>query len=224
VYIRAQATDGSTFNAVGLRIGFDPAALTPLTLSPLSSQIGPYMKSSCGSMFHQFRIGAGVDSADCARLGCTSLADSGRVYHLRFRAANTVQLTTLRLLPSTTVVDAGIYVANVTTQDAAIGIGATPVLDAGGPPRASALSLAIGPNPTSGGAVVTFGTALSRDASVTILDLQGRTIRSSTARAGARSLWWDGRDNGGMKVAAGNYLLWVRQGAEQASTRLTVVR
>lgn len=226
VYVRIQATSGAAFNAVGLRVGFDPAALTALPISPLSNQIGPYMKSTpCTNFFHNFHYGASVDSADCSLLCANiSLADTGRVYRLRFIASNTVQTTTLRLLAGTNVVNAGIYQLPLVTHDGVIGIGvAPPTLGVGDGPRRAALTLAIGPNPSHAGTLLVFGTTLLQDARVSVLDAQGRMIRALTAAAGSRSIWWDGHDNAGVKAPAGNYLLWVRHGSEQASTRLTVV-
>lgn len=225
VLVTAEATDGAAFNAIGLHVGFDPAALTPVALSPLSAQIGPYMTGACGSFFHQFHAGASVDTADCSML-CSgvSLNGSGTVYHLRFKASTTVQTTTLRFLPATNVDNAGLFVLPLTTHDAGIGIGTPAILGVGDTPHPTRLALAIGPNPTRAGAIVDFGTTLTRDATVTIHDLQGRTLRAWTAPAGSRSAMWDGRDRAGVKVAAGTYLVSVRHGAEQAGSRITVVR
>jgi hypothetical protein len=225
VYVRVQMDGGSAFNAVGLRVGFDPSALTPVPLSPINNQIGPYMKTKCSNFFHVFHSGASVDSADCTMLcSNTVLTDSGRVYQLRFVAANSVRTTTLHFLPGTNLVNAGIYVLPLTTQDGAIGIGITPTLGVGDTPATSGLSLAIGPNPSRAGTLLSFGAALSQDASITVLDAQGRRIRSLTANAGSRAVWWDGRDGSGVRAAPGNYLLHVRHGDEQASVHVTVVR
>jgi hypothetical protein len=225
VYVRVQMTGGAALNAVGLRVGFDPAALTPVTLSPLSSQIGPYMRSKCGSFFHVFHAGASVDSADCGMLCAnTSPNDSGRVYQLRFRAANTVRTTTLQFLSGTNVDSAGFYMLPLVTQDGAIGIGTAPTLGVGDTPAPAALALAIGPNPSRAGTLLSFGATLSQDAAVTVLDAQGRRIRSLIANAGARAIWWDGRSDSGVRAAPGNYIVQVRHGAQQASTHVTVVR
>ena len=226
VYVRVQMDGGSAFNAVGLRIGFDPAALTAVPISPLSGQIGPYMKStSCTNFFNQFHYGASVDSVDCSLLCAgVSLADTGRVYRLRFVAANSVRTTTLHFLPGTNLVNAGIYVLPLTTQDGAIGIGTAPTLGVGDAPATGGLSLAIGPNPSRAGTLLSFGAALSQDAAITVLDAQGRRIRSLTANAGSRAIWWDGRDDAGVRAAPGNYVVQVRRGAQQASTHVTVVR
>lgn len=225
VYVRVQPDGGSAFNAVGLRVGFDPAALTPVTLSPLSNQIGPYMKSKCSNFFHIFHAGASVDTADCSMLcSNTVLSDTGRVYLLRFRAANTVTTTTLHFMPGTSLDNAGIYVLPLVTQDGAIGIGTTPTLGVGDAPATGRLSLAVGPNPSRAGTLLAFGSALSHDASISVLDAQGRRIRSLIANAGSRAIWWDGRDGSGVRAAPGNYMLQVRHGEQQASAHVTVVR
>ena len=225
VTIVASATDGAKFNAVALRIGFDPTALTPVPLAPLSSQLGSYMTSACSNIFHRFGATAAAESAD-ASMFCngTYLYGTGTVYRLRFTAANTVRTTTLTFQPNTQLIDGGLFVTPLITHDAAIGIGTAATLGLGDASHPGRLALSAGPNPSRDGALLQFGTALSREASIAIIDLQGRTVRRMHAVAGARAQWWDGRDAQGVKVAAGEYLMWVCQGERWAATRVTVVR
>ena len=90
---------GSSFNAFDAVIGFDPAALTLLQLSPLSLQEGALMTAACPSTFHRFTPGADrATIADVLLCEGQSVTGPGQIYRLRFRASNTSQITNVRFL------------------------------------------------------------------------------------------------------------------------------
>src|SRR5262245_3824227 len=49
---------GSNFNGFDAYVGWDPAALTFVPLSPISQQEGTYFSSACSNRFHLFHAGA----------------------------------------------------------------------------------------------------------------------------------------------------------------------
>src|SRR5437879_4467303 len=53
---------GSSFNAFDAIVGYDPAALTLVPLTPLSNQEGSYFVAACSNRFHRFRPGADRDT------------------------------------------------------------------------------------------------------------------------------------------------------------------
>src|SRR5512145_2614324 len=80
---------GSAFNGFDLVVGYDPAALTFLPLSPTTLQQGCLMtgacSGACGNTFHVF--GAAGDSlavSDVLLCNQFSLTGPGRIYKLRF--------------------------------------------------------------------------------------------------------------------------------------------
>lgn len=85
----------------------------------------------------------------------------------------------------------------------------------------------VAPNPAPGRARVAF--SLARDAAVRleIYDGQGRRVRtlaSGRMTAGAQSREWDGRDDAGHAVAAGNYFVRLTSDGASMSRRVTLMR
>ena len=83
------------------------------------------------------------------------------------------------------------------------------------------------PNPSPGGATVRF--LLPREGRVRadVFDVNGRRVRSlyrGLMPGGAQSLTWDGRDQRGNESAAGIYFVRLRQGNEERSIKLVLVR
>jgi hypothetical protein len=74
------------------------------------------------------------------------------------------------------------------------------------------LGLSIRPNPFQESAAIRFRAAESGPAWITVFDAAGRRVRSlsegSPIEEGESSFAWDGRDDGGRRIAAGTY--WVR--------------
>jgi flagellar hook assembly protein FlgD len=61
---------------------------------------------------------------------------------------------------------------------------------------------------------------------VSIFDARGRLVRAfapSDETAGERNLWWDGRDQAGQAVVAGQYSVVVRLGERRASGHITLL-
>ncbi len=66
------------------------------------------------------------------------------------------------------------------------------------------------PNPLSGQATIDFELPALSDVQLRVYDLLGRevkTLAQETMRAGKHSITWDGRDNAGLKLASGVYMI-----------------
>jgi len=90
-----------------------------------------------------------------------------------------------------------------------------------GPVRA--LRLAASPNPSSATSRITFELTSSRRVRLDVFDSRGahvRTLADGTFAAGRGEASWDGRDDGGRRVAAGVYLVRMRSGGEERSARV----
>jgi hypothetical protein len=147
------------------------------------------------------------------------------VYRLKFHAGPNVTTTFVRLRPPRTrFYNAGLYVLPVETADAEVRIGSAVGVD---PPRAtSGLSLRAFPNPARGGVALRIEDDRAGRQGVAIYDARGRFVLSfppAEAAAGSRSLFWDGRDRAGRRVAAGRYLVVVREGTRRISEHLTLL-
>lgn len=88
------------------------------------------------------------------------------------------------------------------------------------------LSVSAHPNPFNPSTVISIEAAPSERASVVIYDVAGRRVRGlwSGAVAPARSLVWDGRDDGGEPVASGTYFVRVATPSETRTLKLTLVK
>jgi len=88
------------------------------------------------------------------------------------------------------------------------------------------LSLSAHPNPFNPSTVILVEAAQSERASVVIYDVAGRRVRGlwSGAVAPARSLVWDGRDDGGERVASGTYFVRVATSSQKRTLKLTLVK
>jgi len=216
----------ASFNGFDAVIEFDPAVLTFLPTAPIALQQGDLMTGACGNTFHRFQ--AAADSlviSDVLLCAAQSLTGPGQIYRLKFHAGPGVTTTFVRLRPPRTrFYNAGLYVLPVETADAEVRIGSAVGVD---PPRAATgLSLRAFPNPARAG--MTLHIANDRDGrqSVAIYDARGRAVRAfpaMEAAAGARSLFWDGRDRSGRRVAAGRYLVVVQEGARRIAEHLTLL-
>jgi hypothetical protein len=211
---------GSQFNGFDAIIGWDAAALTPV-----SHQEGLLMTDACSNTFHVFRQGASADTiADVLLCGGVSVTGPGQIYRLRFKASDTPQVTQVRFLPGLYFYNAGLYVYPVTSTDATITIGA---VDVGPTPVSNKLQLQISPNPSRGAAQFTIEADHAGPQRLRIFDTRGRLVRSfedSVAAAGVRKVAWDGRDSQGREAPAGVYLVTLEAAGQSVSNRVSLVR
>jgi hypothetical protein len=219
---------GSAFNGFDAVIGYDPAALTFVSVSPISLQEGALMTSACGNTFHVFRPGAGTDTlTDVLLCNGVSLTGPGQVYQLRFQASTTPQVTVVRFLPGLQFYEAGLYVNPVHSIDAAVGIGMAVPVDVGPSPASDKLCMRITPNPARGGAVFTLEADRPGRQNVSVFDVRGRVVRTfddSVTTAGMRTVAWDGCDGAGHAVPTGIYLVKFEVAGRSVSNRVSLIR
>lgn len=218
---------GSSFNGFDLVVSWDPARLTLLPTSPTTLQQGCLMtgtcSASCGSTFHRFST-AGDSASATSVLLCNGVAltGPGRLYKLRFRAANVVAATSISVRRAR-FYDAGINVTPVNTTGCNVGIGVTTGVEDG--VRTAPRLLRVEPNPAHGR--VQFRSEDDHAGLVTaeVLDLQGRVRhRMAPVWMGARGGFvWDGRDLDGGRLPAGLYLVRIRRGGSEQTHRVTLL-
>jgi FG-GAP repeat len=107
--------------------------------------------------------------------------------------------------------------------------GATDVAGDGAASSVPATLLAphVGPNPCRDEATIAFALPAAGIARVTVHDVTGRrvaTLLDAALAAGAQSVQWDVRDEGGRRVAAGLYLVRLEHGASATAAKLVVRR
>ena len=222
VYIQVTQA-GSVFNGFDAVIDYDPAALT---FVPGSNQEGSYMIGACGNTFHVFHAGAGRDTiTDVLLCAGVSLPGPGQLYHLRFQASMTPQVTEVRFLPgSTKFYNAGLYVNPVNSSNALIGIGMAAGVEPPGPPLR--LLLRAAPNPSRGTLMFTVESGRAGPETLTVLDVLGRTVRrfaESRTAPGLHTIAWDGRNEAGAKVPPGMYLARLEVAGRTVWTRVTML-
>ena len=223
-----QVTNASpAFNAFHMIVSFDPAALTTVKLSPLSSQLGTLITSVCpaGNNINWFHMGANADTVDVSMLCANaSTAGPGTIYRMHFRASTTPQVTSIRLLPDLEFANAGIIVPNAYWSGGAVGIGMAPTSGVGVPGVGSRLALSASPNPAHGDVALDFGRPLGAGGTLAVHDVQGRLLRRMALAPGARVGNWDGRDAFGLRVPPGQYVIALRAGDAMRTVHVTQVR
>jgi hypothetical protein len=214
---------GSQFNGFDAMVTYDPSALTLMTLSPVSLQQGTLVTDACGSTFHRFRAGAGVDTVtDILLCNGISMTGPGQIYRLHFKASNTAQLTAVRLVPGKLkFYDSGLFVNPVTSTDAQVGIGMTPT-GVGDMPVAAGLGFAAAPNPSPGRIAFTMDQAPTGAETLSVRDVQGRLIRKIAVTG--RQFTWDGRGEHGELVPNGAYFATLEAGGRFTTLRLSLIR
>ncbi len=83
------------------------------------------------------------------------------------------------------------------------------------------------PNPFNPSTTVSFSLATAGRATVDVLDLQGRVVRTlftGDLPAGVRTQVWDGRDDAGREVASGAYLARLQSGGQTATHKMILAR
>lgn len=195
---------GSEFNGFDAQVSYDPAALTLVPASPTLLQVGTLMSDACGNLFHHFNPGVGVDSIAVVLLcAATSVTGPGPLYKLHFKAASTAQVTHVRIVPgSLKFYSDGLFVLPVVSTDAVIGIG-TPVTAVDPALAHGVLRLSASPNPGHGSVLFTASRAGTGPESLTVRDVQGRTVRA--LRVTGEQVAWDGRRETGEPVPDGIY-------------------
>lgn len=95
------------------------------------------------------------------------------------------------------------------------------------PDAKAALSLAPAmPNPTGGRTRVAFTVATAGTVELAVYDLAGRRVRGLASGwfvPGGHAVEWDGRDDGGARVAPGVYLIRARGAGDAAARRVVVL-
>jgi len=82
------------------------------------------------------------------------------------------------------------------------------------------------PNPFRGRTSIRLALPRPGNVSLTVVDAAGRRVRKlmdGPHAAGALEVAWDGRDEGGRRVAAGTYFVRATDGGTTASTKVTVL-
>jgi len=216
---------GSAINGFDAVIGFDPAALTLIPLSPVSLQQGSLMSGACGNIFHRFTPGADrATVADVFLCAGVSVTGPGTIYKLRFQASNTPQVTQLRFLPGLQFYNAGLFVGPAHATDATIGIGVS--LDSPSPARPVRLGLRVAPNPARAGLSFLIEADRAGPMRISVVDIRGRLVhrREETLGAGEkRTLHWEGLDPSGRRLPAGVYLVMLESGGRSISSRMSLV-
>ncbi|MFN8586377.1 MAG: hypothetical protein U0704_01145 [Candidatus Eisenbacteria bacterium] len=217
-------TAGSPFNAFHAVIAYDPGMLTPVQISPLRNQLDSLVTGVCGSTFHKFRFGGGLDTIDVALLcNGVSITGPGALYRLRFHAGNVTGRTGLSFGPGLEFADGGVFVNPVQSSGAVIGIG-VPVLDAGEFVVDESRAPVVSPNPAAGPRRIAFGRRLTESGTLRVLDTQGRCRFSRVLAAGESECEWSGRDAAGTPLAPGLYLAEVRSGEWRRVARIMQLR
>ena len=218
---------GSAFNGFDLVVSFDPAALTLLPAAPTSSQQGCLMTGSCsaacGNTFHVFAAAAdSITVSDVLLCDGVSLTGPGRIYHLRFHATTTVQVTQLTLRHAT-FYNAGLFVTPVNTASCQVGIGTS--VGVGGPAPGRARPLRVEPNPSFGRVNFISEDDVAGLVEADIVDVGGRLVQhvGPTWLGPHARLGWDGRDSRGAHAPAGLYLVKVRRGGQVQNARVILL-
>lgn len=218
---------GSPINGFDAVIGYDPAALTLIPLSPPSLQQGTLMTGACGDLFHRFTPAPGsMTIADVMLCAGVSVTGPGQIYRLRFQASNTPQVTQVQFLPGLQFYNAGLFVNPANSTNASIGIGMPPV-SVSPTARTVRLGMKVVPNPAPGGTSFVIEADHGGPLRMSIVDVRGRLVRrfeDSLATAGRRTLLWDGRDTAGRLLPAGLYLVTLEAGGRSVSSRVSLVR
>jgi hypothetical protein len=123
--------------------------------------------------------------------------------------------------------DPGLAIASISARDAAN----QPVAIAGAPgavtpPVRTALGFAY-PNPFRESVAFQLGLRAAGNATVGIYDVAGRRVRTllhGQQPAGARIVTWDGRDDSGLQLAPGAYLVRLEAGGIRETRTIRLVR
>ncbi|MCD4690330.1 T9SS type A sorting domain-containing protein [bacterium] len=145
-------------------------------------------------------------------------------YDLEGEPGDTVQIRFLFVSDGTDVAE-GVYVDDVTVSTLIESSGTSVPDDADQLPL---LQLAQNcPNPFTPSTTIRFALALPGDVNLSVYGIQGRLIRTlvdGARSAGSHIVEWDGRDAGGVEVAAGVYLYRLSIGETEETRKMILVR
>jgi len=82
------------------------------------------------------------------------------------------------------------------------------------------------PNPSRSGATVSYALPASAAVELSVYSVSGRRVKTlinERQSEGAREITWDGRDDAGLRQAAGTYMIELRIDGRAASTRKSVL-
>ena len=218
----------SSFNGFDMIVSFDPSALTFVPAVPTSAQQGCMMtgacSAACGNTFHLFSAaGDSLSVSDVLLCNQVSLTGPGRLYHLRFHASNTQQVTQLSVR-RTHFYNAGLFVLPVNASGCQVGIGVS--VGVGAPRPGLAHPLRVEPNPAFGRVQFVSEDDAGGMAEAEILDLQGRVLQhlGPVWLAPHARLSWDGREADGARVPAGLYLVRFRRDGQVQNARVILLQ
>jgi hypothetical protein len=223
---------GSVFNGFTVIVGYDPSALTFVPASPIRLQEGCLMtgacSAACGQTFHDFHAaGDSLVITDILMCNEVLLPGPGQIYKLHFTASTTLQTTTVQVRRAE-FYHGGSYVTPVETHAATIGIGVEVGVGAGGPPGAAPrVPLRVAPNPTRGAAAIRVDAGAGREQRLMVCDLSGRKVRrlqSVDFASSGRDVLWDGRDDRGIRLAAGVYLVVLQTAGRTYQARVVLLQ
>jgi hypothetical protein len=83
------------------------------------------------------------------------------------------------------------------------------------------------PNPSGGPSAISFTLARRSEATLRVIDVQGRIVRTlplGSLNAGPHRANWDGRDDHGKQVASGRYYVVLSAGSDEVRAPLTMLR
>lgn len=200
---------GHPFNTYEAVIEFDPTVLT-FVQRPDAEQEGNYMKSQCGVTFNIFSYTSGSDSMKVTHsLLCanTSVTGPGVLYKLRFQASTQASSTEIRFR-RVEFFNAGFDVQPVNTTNSSLIIGDP--TDSPSPRRPTKNTIRVSPNPFNPVTSIRVETTVGGPQRVVVHDLLGRRVRllqEGSFGEGQRVITWDGRDDRGVVLPSGAYLV-----------------
>jgi hypothetical protein len=178
--------------------------------------------AACGNTFHVFAAaGDSVAVSDVLLCDGVALTGPGRLYHLRFHATTTVQVTQLNLRRAR-FYNAGLFVTPVNTASCQVGIGVN--LGVGDPAPGLARPLRVEPNPSFGRVELVSEDAAAGLVEADIVDVTGRVVKHVGPVCSGRMLGSAGTAAiHGARAPAGLYLVKVHRGGQVQNARVILL-
>lgn len=200
-----RADGAGDVQALSLRLAFDPAVLEQVSVAA-----GGLLEAQ-GREALVLSPASGV--VDAALLGAgAGLSGSGDLVRVTFRVK--------------AAGDPALSLAGVTARDGRNETVAIGTASAGPAPARAGLAAAF-PNPFAASTEVRFGLPAPARVTLGVFDVAGRRVRTlldGTQPAGERSVSWDGRDDAGLRLAPGAYVVRFESGALHESRMVRLVR
>ena len=192
--------------ALSLKLDFNPAVLEQVSVAPGDLLAAQGRESAV--------LSPGLGQVDAALLGGgTGLSGSGELARVTFRVKAGG--------------DAGLSLAGITARD---GENQPVVMTAATGPgdglARTGLAMAY-PNPFEDATTLRFGLASPGRVSLVVFDVAGRRVRKlldGTLPSGERIVSWDGRDDAGLRLAPGAYVVRFEAGGQRESRVVRLVR